>query len=142
MLQVGTITYLMITDNICIVHCLHWVQRENRKCYVFRGLYTPHTADLHKGTNPHTSKILSEANITCAANILRWASQKTWVHRVHCLQEKIERPPVVKTMYIVYKRINIMLQVGTITYLMITDNNLILHLEIMGTLLTLGTKGK
>ena len=39
MLQVDTITYLMLTDNILIIwaHCLHWEQRKNRR-HVFKRL--------------------------------------------------------------------------------------------------------
>ena len=109
----------MIIDNICILHCLHWVQRENRKGYLFRGLYRSYTASLHKGTNRHTSKIL------CAANILCCESQKTRIHYVHCLQEKIEKATFCKDyVYCPQPVYHNCLQVGTITYLMITDNTL------------------
>ena len=106
MLQVGTITYLMITAIICILHCLHWEQRENRKGYVFRRLYTSYTAYLHKGTNRHTSKTLSAANVLCCA------PQKTWVHCVHCVQKKIEKATCFKDHVHCLQPFYIILQVG------------------------------
>ena len=59
-------------------------------------------------------KVLSAANILCCA------SQKTWIHYVHCLQEKIEKATFGK-------------EFGKITFLSYT-------LKSLRTLFTLGTK--
>ena len=54
-------------------------------------------------------------------------SLKMWVHCVYCIHEKIN-----KAIFCIHclKHVYIMLQVGTIAYMMITDKSLILRLEI------------
>ena len=79
MLQVGTITYLMITDNICILHLelsaytAHSGYKGKIRGDAFSGIYTSYTAYPHKGTNRHIQKILPAANLCCV-------SQKSRVH--------------------------------------------------------------
>ena len=61
----------------------------------------------------------------------------SWIHYVHCLQEIIEKATICKDYGRCLLPVYIMLQVGTITFLTIPDNIiLILHLALR----TLGTK--
>ena len=84
-----------------------------------------------------------------------WGGRKTisgsWpIYCVHCLQEKTEKATFGKDCIHCLKPIYIMLQVSAITYLMITDktcfqitnNILILHLEITAYTAYTGCKGQ
>ena len=95
----------MITDNTLLLH-LKISYFTVCKGKLEERQYTSYTAYLHKGTNRHRPKVLSEVNI------LYCASQEKWLHCALCLQEKIKKPPIEKALYFVYNHIHKGTRVG------------------------------